>query len=407
MKFCLAIVLLLWATLAMATPPCTLDLSNPAITRTVITLHTPIQGVTQYTDPSEWVYFTNQEQWQASTDTMMRHAHMEFCAPARGDMTGPITIPFRLRTFMEGGAMAWQLNGPMVRDVVFETATAPFLANVTGESVATGHLTLDPSIVFLDDNTNINHAAANGWTIFQIGYLYRQLNGDVLGPRGFVSMFTKRDPSILEQTQYGPLFGPYNDLQVNGEQGGQWGVSAVQSDAILPVYAPFNAFWPTPNTFGYGYAGTPSLLKGTLQIYWDRDLHHGIPGTPQARTDGIDPTGHAAGPHAVSYNWTTASGPGGVPEAGVFPNETLTTVFGFNVVVGEGGTIEPPPPPPALCTDPTATNVGGALPCVFPPPPPPPSWQFFTPFFQRLNDNLRVCDSADSKCVVIGTAVTP
>ncbi len=31
------------------------------------------------------------------------------------------------------------------------------------------------------------------------------------------------------------------------------------------------------------------------------------------------------------------------------------------------------PPPPTLCLDPTATNVGGSLPCVYPPPPPPPT----------------------------------
>ena len=81
--------------------------------------------------------------------------------------------------------MAWNVNGSLVRDVVYETATAPFLANPTGEAVATGHLTLDPFLAPPNDNSNITSAARNGWTNFNAAYLYRQENGDILAPGGY------------------------------------------------------------------------------------------------------------------------------------------------------------------------------------------------------------------------------
>src|SRR6185369_2786612 len=53
------------------------------------------------------------------------------------------------------------------------------------------------------------------------------------------------------------------------------------------------------------------------------------------------------------------------------PALTWPVVHVFSIA-GLGGTTTPPPPPPPTCSDPTATNVGGPLPCTYPAPPPPP-----------------------------------
>jgi hypothetical protein len=49
---------------------------------------------------------------------------------------------------------------------------------------------------------------------------------------------------------------------------------------------------------------------------------------------------------------------------------TTFSTYGGSLTVGVLGSTPPPPPPPTLCTDPNATNNGGALPCTYPPPPP-------------------------------------
>ena len=80
--------------------------------------------------------------------------------------------------------------------------------------------------------------------------------------------------------------------------------------------------------------------------------------------------------------------------------EEVTTLMVITVTNGGAGGS-----PPTTCTDPTATNVGGPLPCVFPATPPLPSWVLDgtvgTLSLWHQGDAIRVCGS---KCLVLGTA---
>lgn len=52
--------------------------------------------------------------------------------------------------------------------------------------------------------------------------------------------------------------------------------------------------------------------------------------------------------------------------------------------------LDAPPPPPLVCLDATATNFGGALPCVYPPPPPPPAlWCHVADVHSEITENTQ------------------
>src|SRR5262245_48124110 len=110
-----------------------LDTSNPAITHTPIPIHGgDFQGVSVYTDPSEWPFLSHQTHW-ATPETNGKpfdetlgllnpasaHIHFEWAFPYWGEITGPITVPFRMKAFNHRGTFYLD-GGPMIRSIAFD-----------------------------------------------------------------------------------------------------------------------------------------------------------------------------------------------------------------------------------------------------------------------------------------------
>jgi hypothetical protein len=148
----------------------------------------------------------------------------------------------------------------------------------------------------------------------------------------------------------------------------EYGDSTIRTNDFLPL--------PTvpmigPMTVHVSFVGyrnrAVDLPPATLQMRHDFDFHHNKPGIidwqkldtfdgdqgPETLT--IDPAVLGPGAHKVGFI-RTQSNPDGT--------ETASTLMVFDVLVDSSV-------PPPTCQDPTAINIGGPLPCVFPPPQPP------------------------------------
>jgi hypothetical protein len=137
---------------------------------------------------------------------------------------------------------------------------------------------------------------------------------------------------------------------------------------------PIASTWTTVIN-AYNYTANPAfpLPNEQFELRLDPNLHHGVEGTT-LRLDDIgpsfnknlvgplvlDPAVMGPGDHTAMAIWTQ---PLGTLVPGI---QSLASVVVFPVTVGDAV------PPPTTCQDPTATNIGGPLPCVFPPPTPIP-----------------------------------
>jgi hypothetical protein len=373
-----------------AAPRCPLDVSNPAITHTAIPIHGGLQGVTAYANPSEWPFFSHQHHWATgdiefmgdfnigsgmtadftSGDTSLvllrgdlGHVHIEECLPYLGEITGPITIPFRVQIFHNSGVL-FGLFGDMVRDVVWDAARTPLDGNPMGVVIATGHYTLDPFIGTFGA-PNIHGAAIHGWTNFESCIQFRLTNFDVIDGCGLMPIYTLLSESWPEQTDFTPSLATHTSVvsvrdQALGES--RWGKAVISVDEPIPVLKPFTFRWTVPTMSGYSYGAVGQLLSGLVEMRKNMDLHNGDAGTSlNATGDYFDPVEIGVGPQKVAMIWQTQSGPSGIPGFAI-PNESLASLLIVNVEAGA--------PDPTRCNIQAATNVGALLPCVYPPPQP-------------------------------------
>lgn len=296
-----------------------------------------------------------------------------------------------------------QVFGNMVRDLVWdETGTStmpPFVGVPHGDVVKTGHFTVDPTIPLITAWGTIDterSAPPRGW--FAVGLVARAWmdNGDFVEATTGDSAYSVMDPTAPERSARAG--GMITNVQCVGTfadlvKGTQFGTAVAEYQGNLPI-APIFAPW-TVLAFPYNYSADLTLPIGTFEQRFDLDFHHGMPGTivRSMPLDGnhsftpmpivFDPARMGTGDHRTAQIWTQ-------PSSG----KQLSALLVTTVTVGAGV-----PPPPATCQDPTATNVGGPLPCVFPVVVPPvETWDVFSPVF-RLNSKdparLQVCRTAD------------
>ena len=160
-------------------------------------------------------------------------------------------------------------------------------------------------------------------------------------------------------------------------------------DGWVPL-APISVPWTAPVAV-YNYTANSPLPNGRFEQRQDLDLHNGIRGH-------LVDAGNAGVLGFTNYPVTfdpAVMGPGDHKEA-VFWTQTASDASVVSALIVVDVQVDPNAPPPVLiCQDPTATNVGGALPCVFAPrPPPPPAWVGAPAFFERQGDRWRLCDAA-------------
>jgi len=197
-----------------------------------------------------------------------------------------------------------------------------------------------------------------------------------------------------------PIFGALTGIGLIGTpfEDIHYGQLVVEYGGMIPL-APINQPWEALAAW-YSYDGR-GLPPTTSQVRRDLDLHHSEPGVVLLNTTQIpdfstnvtfDPRGVAVGPHKFALVRQISD---------TVNNLQLAALFVTTIQFGEGAG-DPPP----TCTDPTATNFGGPLPCVY--PPPPPTEVVFSPVFKRVGDLIKACDPADqTKCLTLGTMVRP
>jgi hypothetical protein len=329
-----------------------------------------------YGSPAEWPTFsTPQCHWRSETVqsaaiTPLEHVHFDLNAPFYGELSGPLVVPFTVTLFHLSGQSVFGDRLYGARDVVWDatgsSVSPPLIGDPMGIVLFTGHLTLDPTL-------SSPWTTAHGWygTEFQVETYFA--GGDTMVNELIAPFYSVVDPTQPE-TPVTPLSHEYMAACIPIDATHPdiiWGVNFVQTPDYLPV-APITApmtLWM--DTAGYGAQGLP---PATFQQRLDLNLHAGIPGTilKQVVQEGdiqtsitIDPAVLGAGTHKIAI-FRNQQSTDGLAE--------VNTLFVMPITVGDSV------PPPTTCTDPTALNNGGPLPCVYPTVPPPPIWTVGTVF---------------------------
>lgn len=137
-----------------------------------------------------------------------------------------------------------------------------------------------------------------------------------------------------------------------------WGTMISEYKQVIIPTDPINATYPAQFE-GYNYAG---FQDGFVDRRLDPDLHNGVIGTKLNNLAAFDITEIPTGKHKISNIWHQ-----------LVNGEEAVVQLVHEITVGSI-VIEPPPPPP------------------------PVDWHDINGKFQRLNDSIRICDTADSKC---------
>jgi len=315
-------------------------------------------------------------------NSTLAHTHFQLIkCPLYAELDGPVTCNFAVKLFHTTGR-AYLVNEYQegVRDIVWDatgTSTSPALiGDPMAIKVWTGHLTLDPTL------PTRWHTLRGWWSpLIKVGTFYD--NGDQIDQRAFASFYSVLDPAAPD-TGGMPMVGshcaPFSARHPNDK----WGDNLVDVYGYLPL-APIDAPWPNRvGTAGYG----GQLFNATFEQRADIDLHNHNGGTllkTITQTGNIDvdmvldPGVLGTGTHKVAALRNQLSSEG---------NDAVNTLLTFDVTVGVA------PPQPTTCQDPTATNNGGPLPCVYlpPPPPPPPSETFSLATVEMSNlGRVKVC----------------
>lgn len=369
----------------------------------------PIHGHPQkaaYASPAEWLTPSGQCHWTQQgapldiAGPQSSHIHLDLTHPYGAEVTAPFVAPFALTLHHTAGVVG-NVFGLLIRDITWDatgtTERPAMVGDPTGDRVFTGHLTVDPVTPVMGADGQVDPLRSpppRGW--FSVSLVARVYfdSGDLLEAGVYTSLYSTRDPSAPERPARasGHIFNiqcaPFS-ARLDDPRGSQFGTAVSEYSDWLPV-APIQTPWIAPG-FLYNYAADPSLPIGSFEQRLDANFHLSIPGLivrPPVALNGnqsfatipitFDPAVMGTGAHKTLLAWTQ---PRGV--------EQLSALVVWPVTVGPGV------PPPTLCTDPTATNVGGPLPCTF--PPPVTSWTTFPALFQRFGvaDRYRLCVTVD------------
>jgi len=242
------------------------------------------------------------------------------------------------------------------------------IGDPTGLKMWHGHFLVDPDPAVQHGSVLV---VASTFTMFD--------NGDVQRVAGGVELWSMLDPTApIDGSQFRFTFA-HSIPDSPRRPDVNFGTNQIDIQGLLPI-APISAPWTFPvGVLRYGFDPGDPLPAPTFQVRADIDLHHDIPGRIIQQVDDpkdgtqifvtLDPAVLGPGTHKIALVFIQ-------PDGGLEEASTLET---FDVTVGDSV------PVPTTCTDPTATNFGGLLPCLYPLPPPPmtDTWQSIVPWFEQ------------------------
>jgi hypothetical protein len=336
----------------------------------------PIHGHPQkaaYASPAEWPAIDSQG-WRGDPDPMVAgHVHVIPKFPAYAVIAdwSTIEVPFTLKAHNIAGTIE-MFTGEHVRSVRWDATGTSEMPNLRGDpngllewtGVATVDLTLGD-----DGFLHIFKFPLHGWA--EVRFFTRTVldNGDFLDVSSVVPVYSLIDPTAPEALgaeQGNPGVHVRTSVVVWRNNQALAGELVTEISDYVPL-APISSPWPTiANVYNYtAPAGVP-FENERFELRLDADLHHGVAGSLlQVENVGLaqnkqflgpiflNPAAMGTGPHKILAVWTQPLGAEAVSAALIFP-----------VAVSDGV------PVPTICTDPTALNVGGLLPCRFAAPAP-------------------------------------
>lgn len=343
----------------------------------------PIYGHPQlgaYGSAAEWPP-VNGQCWKGDPDPIQAsHVHIIPRGPIYATIFdyGTLDIPFTLQMHNIAGRIA-ALTGEHIRSVRWDatgTTAVPDLAgDPNGLKEWTGVATFDFSINPTTFPADLFKFPVHGWAELRFFTRTALDDGRMLDTLITLPMYSVIDPSApvapsAEQGNPGVHLRASCTLWQNGATAAGEVVMEI-SDYIplLPIFTP----WTTiANAYNYTAPAGVTFADEVFDQVLDPNLHMGVRGTLQREikvgSGGnkqflgpivFDPALMGSGPRKEMTVWTQPLG-----------SESVSAVIVVPVTVGAGV-----PPPPALCTDPTAPNVGQPLPCLPPiiitPPPTP------------------------------------
>lgn len=328
-----------------------------------------------------------------------QHVHVEPQCPIYAETAGePLNCKFVIKHANLDGFGA-DFYGEAIRNVVWDdtgTATPPvmpgsvmahlaglgnlLMSTLMSVQTYTGSLVIDPKIV------------GPNWTAFKRGWFQTRISHRVYFHSGarvdveqWIPLYSVQDRTAPEIPQRGGGHGIMEsqiDVVNNAGVASRLGTNVVEYLDKVPI-APISADWHVPVSF-YSYSGDPSLSHASLEQRVNMDFHTGVLGTVLMHVDDFSPQPSAfikdvvfspaamgaAGPHRMMQNWT---------QLDPVSHEQITAISVLNITTLGGG--------PALCTDPTATNIGQPLPCTYA----APEWVTLSGLFQTLGGLFRFC----------------
>jgi hypothetical protein len=339
----------------------------------------PIHGHPQkaaYASPAEWVEVDGQG-WLGDPDPVLAaHVHNVPKFPLYMEVHdwSTIEVPFTLKAHNLAGTIQ-MFTGEHVRSVRWDatgTSEVPVMrGDPNGLLQWTGVATVD--LTLGDDGfLHIFKFPLHGWA--EVRFFTRTVldNGRIMDVSTVVPVYSMIDPTAPEApgaAQGNPGVHIRTSYVVWQDNAALAGELVTEISDYIPL-APISAPWPTiANVYNYtAPAGVP-FEDERFELRLDADLHHGVRGSLQQFEDAglsqnkqflgpiiLNPAAMGAGPHKELAVWTQPLGAEAASSAIVFP---VTVVDGV--------------PVPTTCTDPTALNVGGLLPCRFPTPTPAPT----------------------------------
>lgn len=339
----------------------------------------PIHGHPQklfYASPAEWVPVDCQG-WINDPDPLKAgHIHVVPKFPLYYTVLdwANVDIPFTVKAHNIAGVLGL-FTGEHIKSVRWDdggtTDMPPRRGDPNGLIEWHGVATIDYTLG--DDGfLHIFKFPLHGWSgvkFFSRTYLD---NADTLDVGCNVPVYSLLDPTapITDPVQQGnPGTHILNSVVLwRPNQGAIAGEVIADISDYIPL-APISSRFETIAN-DYNYTGPVTLGDERFEERLDPDLHHGIRGSLRQGVDVgprhnrsffgpivLDPAAIGPGDHKDMNVWTQPLGAESISAVIVFP---------FAVAAGV--------PPPLLCTDPTATNVGGPLPCTYLPPPPLDVW---------------------------------
>lgn len=330
-----------------------------------------------------------QGHWPNPDPTMTCHLHVDALDFPYGAELGadPFEVHFALKLFMCDGRLGafW---GDSFLAITWDATGGTTMPVMQGDTFAlkqwTGKILIDPA--------KGRFAHRHGWTGVPFNGRIGFSNNDEMTVQGIDSFFSLIDPSAPEVAPPGG-FGPVLSTRVDVKSaatGLQFGTMITEIDSWIPLL-PIADTWHTILNF-YNYTAPPNRFlepTGRFEQRVNLDLHAGIRGvltdSAVANKQGIpnrdivfDPAQLTVGVNTIAEFWTQT-----------LDAETVSSLI--VIKVSKAGSA------PLLCEDPTATNVGGPLPCVF---PVVPVWAPITAFFERFGseDRYRLCDAFHLSC---------